>query len=344
MSGGSGTSGRSGATVRIAVLAAAVLTVAAAGTGTTHVASAQDSVIGLPAPRDPEKPGAVLLHGGGWITQDAFDRFVELAGGPQARIVLVPSAGYRRADYDDDAEYDAAMRRRFSSWVRLVKTGRARSVKFLSTDDPDDADDEDFVRPLRNATGVWFCGGDQARLNYRFVGGFPRRTLFQESLREVLERGGVVGGTSAGMAALPVVMTIREVKDDDDDEDGPFMAVARHGLGLFDRAIVEQHFDRRNGRLERFLGLLRDSFRLDEASGMDGVGARMLGLAVEENAGLVVRGDRLEVVGSRSAHVFLKTDDDESVVWRTLRPGDTGTLRRDATGQAVLHRDPRPAR
>src|SRR5439155_6524634 len=167
-----------------------------------------ENVVGLPAPREASRPGAVMLHGGGRITDDAFARFVELAGGRQARIVLVPSAGYRPADYDTRQQFDEAMRRRFGSWFHLASSGQVRSCEVLATDDPDDADSAAFVRPLTSATGVWFCGGAQSRLNYRYVGNFPRRTRFQEALRDVVARGGGVGGTSAGMAALPEVMTV----------------------------------------------------------------------------------------------------------------------------------------
>src|SRR4051795_10884881 len=100
------------------------------------------------------------------------------------------------------------MKRQFSSWVRLASTGAINHFEFLSTDDPNDANDAAFVRPLASATGVWFCGGAQSRLNYRYVGPFPRQTRFQAALREVLARGGIVGGTSAGMAALPEIMTM----------------------------------------------------------------------------------------------------------------------------------------
>lgn len=160
-------------------------------------AAPEDNVLGLPKPRDARRLGAVVLHGGGRITDDAFNRFIALAGGPRARLVLVPSAGYRPRDYDNNEQFLAAMRNRFSSWVDLPSTGQAAHFEFLYTDEPDDADEAAFVRPLETATGVWFCGGDQTRLNYRFVGRFPRRTKFQAALRGVLERGGVVGGTSA---------------------------------------------------------------------------------------------------------------------------------------------------
>jgi len=80
--------------------------------------------------------------------------------------------------------------------------------RFLYTDDPDDADSTAFVKAVHQATGVWFSGGDQLRLNYRFVGKHPAQTKFQIALRRVVERGGVVGGTSAGTAAIPEIMTL----------------------------------------------------------------------------------------------------------------------------------------
>lgn len=225
---------------------------------------ADDNILGLPVNRDAVRPGAVMLHGGGRFTDDAFARFVDRAGGKQAQIVLVPSAGYRRTDYQSQRQFIDAMKRRFRSWDRLTSTGKVRSLAFLSTDDPADADNPAFVRPLASATGVWFSGGTQSRLNYRYVGRFPRQTRFQSMLREVLARGGIVGGTSAGMAALPEIMTMYQ---DRSRAGGPLSIVAAHGLGVFDGAIVEQHFEGRNGRLERFTGLLRDATRLNRLTG-----------------------------------------------------------------------------
>ena len=294
---------------------------------------AEESILGLPAPRDASRPGAVMLHGGGEFTNDAFARFVELAGGQQARIVLVPSAGYRRADYDGQDQFAAALRRRFSSWVGLASTGRVKDFEFLATDNPEDADDAAFVRPLASATGVWFSGGRQPRLNYRYVGPFPRQTRFQVALREVVARGGVVGGTSAGMAALPQIMTMYQ---EHERTEGPFGVVAAHGLGVFDGAIVEQHFDSRGGRLERFTSLLRDSARLDRMAGRRGAGVRMLGLAVEGSTALVVHSNRLEALGAGNAHVFLKAPDDRTITWHTIPSGDKAMLERDARGQTVL--------
>jgi cyanophycinase len=291
-----------------------------------------DNVLGLVPPRDARRPGAVMLHGGGELGDEHVAWFLELAGGKDARIVLVPSAYFGPTGHDR-REFAATMKRRFGYWFRLASSGRIAHFELLYTDDPGDADDPAFVRPLASATGVWFFGGRQARLNYRYVNHFPSRTRFQEALRDVVRRGGVVGGTSAGMAALPEVMTLDQERP---GESGPYRALAAHGMGLFDGAIVEQHFDSRSGRQERFTGLFRDSARLDRLAGRAGAGRRMLGLAVETSTSLVLQADRLEVLGDRNAHVFIKSPDGRTIHWHTLGSGDKVRLRRDARGQVVL--------
>ncbi len=290
-------------------------------------ASAGENLLGLPASRDPKSPGAVVLHGGGRITEDVFNRFVELAGGRQAHIVLVPSAGFRVGDYDSEKEFLAAVEYRYASWPSLKLSGRIRQFQFLYTDDPEDAYDPNFVKPLETATGVWFTGGTQLRLNYRFVGHHPEQTRFQRALQDVVARGGVVGGTSAGLAALPEVMTLWEERDFDG---APANAVAAHGFGIFKNAIVEQHFDARSGRLERFTGLLRDSAQIDKLTGRLRSGERMLGIGVEERTALIARDDRFEVLGDGAVHVFVKSHGGRTIHWHELAPGETAQLRRDA--------------
>lgn len=300
-----------------------------------HVAAAQESLLGLPAPSDPQKPGTVFLHGGGAITSDAWSAFLALAGGKNARIILVPCAGFRRASYASDAAYRAAVSNRYGSWVSLARKGEIASCDFLYTDDPRDAENEKFIEPLTKATGVWFTGGSQDRLNYRFVN-FPQPTKFQAALRGVLVRGGVVGGTSAGMAALPEVMTLRQ---DRDPASAQAEVVAAHGLGLFNQAIVEQHFDGRAGRLERFTGLLRDNARLDQLAGRPGAGTSMMGIAVEEGTALAVRGDRMKVFGRSAVHVFIKATKGRSITWHELASGETAQFRRDERGLSQLVRE-----
>lgn len=300
------------------------------------VVCAEDNPLGLPTPRDPQRPGAVMLHGGGYITDEVFNRFIELAGGPNASIVFVPSAGFRIADYESEETLNAALARRYVSWVTLQAAGRVRKFQFLNTDDPAAADDPDFVKPLLEATGVWFSGGDQSRLNYRYVGDFPKKTKFQQSLVDLLVRGGVVGGTSAGTAAMPEIMTMWEERA---KADAPARIYAAHGLGLFDKAIVEQHFDARGGRLERFTGLLRDNARLDELTTRPNTGERMIGIGVEEPAALVARGQELSVCGEGSVHLFLKSNGGRTVSWHEIKAGEAVQLKRHAQQEVAFGRD-----
>ncbi|RLT07263.1 MAG: hypothetical protein DWI21_09995 [Planctomycetota bacterium] len=72
-----------------------------------------------------------MLHGGGRISEDVFDRFVELAGGNDAPIVLVPSAGWRPSDYPNEGAFLEVMRSRLSSWVALATSKRIKRFQFL---------------------------------------------------------------------------------------------------------------------------------------------------------------------------------------------------------------------
>src|SRR4029079_3534224 len=62
-------------------------------------------------------------------------------------------------------------------------------------------------------------------------------------------------------------------------------------------------------------------------------------LAVEEGAALIVQGDRLQVLGSSSAHVFLKSQGGRTLVWHELVPGDTAQLKREVPANAVVRRE-----
>lgn len=308
------------------VRAAATVVWACIFTLSARPAAADDNLLGLPESRDPARPGAIMLHGGGLMTEDAFERFIELAGGPEARVVFVPTAGYSVSGYADERDFLDAVSARYGSWKSLAEQGRVRDFRFLYTEDPADADDDQFVRPLEEATGVWFSGGAQSRLHHYFVGE-EAQTKFQAKLRSVVERGGVVGGSSAGMAALPQIMTLWE---DRRLLTAPAVAITAQGFGLLSKAVVEQHFDARGGRLERFFNLLRDAQRLDELAGRAGAAQEMVGLAVEEHTAVVAQQDRLNVLGKGKAHVFLKTHAGRSINWQELRSGETARLKREA--------------
>ncbi len=144
-------------------------------------------------------------------------------------------------------------------------------MRVVDAGDRPTANTEAFARQVDDATGVWFSGGLQSRLAAAYAG-----TAFERRLVNLLERGGVVGGTSAGAAVLSRTMILGS---------GGGIAAEGQGLGLLPGAVVDQHFLRRN-RLGRLLGVLTHH-------------PELVGFGVDEGTALVVglRGMHLEVVG-----------------------------------------------
>jgi cyanophycinase len=289
----------------------------------TDISMAQESLLGLPQPNHSDQPGAIVLHGGGYIEDAVLERFIELAGGRSSRIVFVPSAGFRRADYASEQDFLQALEKRYVGWMILKSQGAIGHLEFLTTDNDTDANDPEFVQHIENATGVWFSGGEQGRLNYRYVGEFPKQTKFQEALVDLVRRGGVVGGTSAGAAAIPEIMTLH---GEANPATAHHRAVTAHGLGLITHAIVEQHYKRIPGRVERFLHLLKDDDKLNGLTGRPNTAETMVGIALEDRCGLVIRQNSLEVLGDDTTHIFLKADRGRTIVWHELVPGEKATL------------------
>ena len=125
--------------------------------------------------------GHLIVAGGGALGPEIVDRFISLAGGPDAPIVIIPTAD----DLDQfPADYAAAS--------FLAKAG-AKRVTMLHTRHKPDSDTDAFVAALKQAGGVWFTGGRHWRLVDSYLG-----TKVHRELMALLDRGGVIGGTSAG--------------------------------------------------------------------------------------------------------------------------------------------------
>jgi len=233
--------------------------------------------------------GALVICGGGKLPDSVRDRFVELAGGRAAKIVVIPTANRDAEGFGSEARLDP--------W----KTRGVASVRLLHARSRQEADDPAFVRPLEEATGVWIGGGEQARLTEAYVG-----TAVEAGLKSLLARGGVIGGTSAGAAVMSRVMIVR----------GQTEASLGRGFDLLPDAVVDQHFLRRN-RIGRLVGVLRNHPDL-VGLGVD-----------ERTAVLVdVRGRRLRVLGDSYAIACLAdpADHPPSPRLEILKPGDEADL------------------
>ena len=283
-------SARPGVSPAVSVVSMLALLVGAAGYA---VANAMDDSAGDPpqesADREPGFPdagidGTLIIAGGGGTPEEGREAFIEHAGGAEdARIVVIPTAS-NRADEDHAEEFYT------TPW-----TDRGvQQITMLHTRDRDLADDESFVEPLRDATGVWVSGGAQARIIAAY-----RDTLVHEELHAVLKRGGVIGGTSAGAAMMSDPMIER---GNPEPEISP-------GMGFLPGIIIDQHARQRD-RLPR----LRNA--LDRTPGY-------VGLAIDEKTALIVQGTSADVVGRAIVTEILPAGDDNNEQQeRQLEHGD----------------------
>ncbi len=173
----------------------------------------------------PTPTGTLVLVGGGRMPDAVRRHFLALAGGKDARLLVIPTAS-ASAETDPDGF--------LAPWKKL---GPA-SVQILHTRKRAEADSAAFAAKVDIATGVWVSGGDQSRLSAAYGG-----TATERAIRRLLARGGVVGGTSAGAAIASRVMITGGTEE----------ARTGTGWGLLDGVIVDQHLLRRD-RLGRLMG------------------------------------------------------------------------------------------
>ena len=212
--------------------------------------------------------GTLIVAGGSLSDPAVFARFVELAGGPSAPIVIIPTAG-GGDDYDQ-----------FFGGRRPFERAGARHITILHTNNPEVANTDAFVEPLLEARGVWFTGGRQWRLADAYLD-----TKVHDALWGVLERGGVIGGSSAG-ASIQGSYLVRG----DTRTNTVMMGDHEVGLGFLKGVGIDQHLLRRNRHF--------DMVEVVRAK------PELLGIGLDENTAIIVRGDRFEVVGQSYAVIY----------------------------------------
>ena len=168
-----------------------------------------------------------------------------------------------------------------------------------------EADSDEFVAPLRAASGVWISGGRQWRLVDSY---FNTRTL--RELRALLDRGGVIGGTSAG-ATIQGSYLVRGARE------GNQIMMAKgyeEGFGFLKNVAIDQHILARHRE--------NDLVAVIEAH------PELLGLGIDEATAIVVQGDRFEVIGKSVVGIYDGKDHDgksllSAIAGRPVRPQAT---------------------
>ncbi len=179
-------------------------------------------------------PGDLVLIGGGRRPAVAMDKFIALAGGRDALILIVPTA----STLPDTGEfYVDEFRQKY----------RCRNVRALTLDNRDDADRRDTADLVGRARGIFFAGGDQRRIL-----DVLEHTRVGRALTEAWQGGTVLAGTSAGTACMSTPML---TGDGDFDVLRADNIVTRNGLGMVPGVILDQHFVARQ-RQNRLLSLV----------------------------------------------------------------------------------------
>ena len=188
--------------------------------------------------------------------------FVAAAGGPDARIAVIPTASSLGDEIVD--LYDA-----------LFRAEGAAEVSVVRPESREESHDPDLVELLEKATGIFMTGGNQLKLSSIVCG-----TPLAGAIVAAHHRGAVVGGTSAGASIQSSHMLAFGVGGSTPKQRMTQMAA---GLGLLPSTVIDQHFEQRN-RYGRLLMIVAQS-------------PQLLGLGVDEDTAAVVQDDVLSVVG-----------------------------------------------
>ena len=249
--------------------------------------------------------GTLVIVGGGAGT-DLLKAFVEIAGGPQAPLVVIPTAN------------GSSIHDQFHRAARFFREeAGVTDVVVIHTNDRAEANSREFVEPIRQARAVWFPGGRQWRLADSYLG-----TRTQRELEALLARGGVIGGTSAG-ATIQGSYLARG----DTAANTIMMGDHEAGFGFLKNTAIDQHLLQRNRQF--------DLIEIVEAR------PELLGIGIDENTGIVVRGDQFRVIGESYVAIY---DHNRMLAnhgrFYLLAPGDTFDLAQRLASRSAPSTEP----
>lgn len=232
--------------------------------------------------------GSLVIVGGGSLDATVWQRFVDLAGGREAKIVIIPTAGGAE-DYGI-----AYADRAFKPFQKLGVEG----LTILHTYNRAEADSEEFARVIREATGVWFPGGRQWRLADSYLD-----TKVEAALWDLLDRGGVIGGTSAGATIQGSYLARGDTKNNT-----IMMGDHEEGFGFLKNTAIDQHLLARNRQFD-LIEIINTK-------------PELLGIGLDEGTAIVVQGDQFEVIGPSFVAIYDPAVLEKSGRFYFLKAGD----------------------
>ncbi|MGH1395376.1 MAG: cyanophycinase [Trichormus sp.] len=200
--------------------------------------------------------------------------FVRRAGGIKANIVIMTAATELPRDVGDN-------------YIRVFERLGAEKVRIVDTETREDASSSTALEAIAKATGIFFTGGDQARII-----SILKDTEIDAAIHKRFSEGAVVAGTSAGAAVMPDKMIV-----EGDAETNPRLETVEMGVGLafLPGVVIDQHFSER-GRLGRLITALMQE-------------PATLGFGIDENTAMVITDNQVEIVGAGAVTIV---DDSET--------------------------------
>ncbi|HEY9741671.1 MAG TPA: cyanophycinase [Coleofasciculaceae cyanobacterium] len=212
-----------------------------------------------------ESSGQLVIIGGAEDKEGdctILREFVRRAGGVSARIVVMTVATELPREVGEN-------------YIRVFERLGVEDVRIVDTVEREDASSATYLEAIEKATGVFFTGGNQARIT-----SILKDTEIDRLLHKRLSEGIVIGGTSAGAAMMPDVMIV-----EGDSETNPRLEIVEMepGMAFLPGVVIDQHFLQR-GRIGRLLSAVSQQ-------------PVVLGFGIDENTAIVVNNNQFEVIG-----------------------------------------------
>ncbi|MCG6134903.1 MAG: cyanophycinase [Nostoc sp. LLA-1] len=199
--------------------------------------------------------------------------FVRRSGGIKSKIVIMTAATELPREVGEN-------------YIRVFKGLGAEEARIIDTETREDASSSTALQAIAKATGIFFTGGDQARIT-----SILKDTEIDTAIHKRFSEGIVIAGTSAGAAVMPDKMIV-----EGDSQTNARIEVVEMGpgLGFLPGVVIDQHFSQR-GRIGRLIAAL-----IQEPA--------VLGFGIDENTAMVVTDHQVEIIGEGSVTIVDESD------------------------------------
>ena len=211
--------------------------------------------------------GSLIIVGGGSMADSLYHIFGELAGGKEKSLVIIPTA------MSDDGIAENTFKDRFS------KIGFS-NIQVVHTRDRAKVDLPENIKKIQNASAIYFTGGDQSRIADVFFG-----TKIHDELKNLLQRGGVIMGSSAGATIMGTLLIGGDARA------FPNINIPYPpALDLLPLSVIDQHVLKRNRQFDLIPVL--ESY------------PHLLGIAMDEQTAIIVKDRKFRVWGPSYVLVY----------------------------------------